>query len=207
MAAIASRPATRAIALLTPEAIPALDSSASDSTAAVSGATVTQARARRPAARRQQIGEVVVVRAERSISASPRPPQRPEPHEQPRSVAVRQPPHALGQQEHHDRRGQQREPRVERAVAGDLLEEQHEQEERDAEAAVHRERLHVPDREVAPPEQAQREHRRRRAPLVGDEHAEQDQPADPRSPHLRGCPSRRPAGGSARAPARRGRRT
>ena len=39
-AAIASRPATRAIALLMPEAIPALDSSASASTVAVSGATV-----------------------------------------------------------------------------------------------------------------------------------------------------------------------
>ena len=39
-AATASRPATRAIALLTPEAMPALDSSASESTVAVSGATV-----------------------------------------------------------------------------------------------------------------------------------------------------------------------
>ena len=40
IAAIAIRPATRATALLTPEAIPAFHSSASDSTAAVSGATV-----------------------------------------------------------------------------------------------------------------------------------------------------------------------
>ena len=40
MAATASRPATRAIALLIPEAMPALDSSASASTVAVSGATV-----------------------------------------------------------------------------------------------------------------------------------------------------------------------
>ncbi len=40
MAAIASRPPMRAIALLTPEAMPAFDSSASDSTVAVSGATV-----------------------------------------------------------------------------------------------------------------------------------------------------------------------
>ena len=39
-AAVASRPATRAIALLTAEAIPALDSSAAASTVAVSGATV-----------------------------------------------------------------------------------------------------------------------------------------------------------------------
>ena len=40
IAAVASSPATRAIALLTAEAIPALPSSASASTAAVSGATV-----------------------------------------------------------------------------------------------------------------------------------------------------------------------
>jgi hypothetical protein len=39
--AIASSPAMRAIALLTPEAMPAFDSSASDSTVAVSGATVS----------------------------------------------------------------------------------------------------------------------------------------------------------------------
>ena len=47
-AAIAIRLATRAIALFTPEAIPALDSSASDRTAAVSGATtIAGARPRR----------------------------------------------------------------------------------------------------------------------------------------------------------------
>jgi hypothetical protein len=39
-AAIAIRPATRAIALLTADAMPAFDSSASASTVAVSGATV-----------------------------------------------------------------------------------------------------------------------------------------------------------------------
>ena len=39
-AAMASRPATLATALLMPDAMPALDSSASDSTVAVSGATV-----------------------------------------------------------------------------------------------------------------------------------------------------------------------
>ena len=39
-AAMAISPAIRAIALLTPDAIPALDSSASERTAAVSGATV-----------------------------------------------------------------------------------------------------------------------------------------------------------------------
>ena len=42
IAATASRPATRAIALLMPEAMPALDSSASASTVAVSGATVSE---------------------------------------------------------------------------------------------------------------------------------------------------------------------
>jgi hypothetical protein len=78
---------------------------------------------------------------------------------------------------------------LQRAVADDLLQEEHEQEERDTEPAVHCERLHVPDGKVAPPEQAQRQHRFRRAPLVRQEHGEQRRSGHARTPHLRAAPA------------------
>ena len=55
IAAIASSPATRAIALLTPEAMPALCSSASASTVAVSGATVIDSPSREDSSAGQQV--------------------------------------------------------------------------------------------------------------------------------------------------------
>ena len=59
-----SGPATRAIALLTAEAIPALCSSASESTVAVSGATTIDEPEREDEQRRQQVGPVVDVGVE-----------------------------------------------------------------------------------------------------------------------------------------------
>ena len=107
--------------------------------------------------------------------------QRPEAHEQPRAEAIGHPPRALGQHEHDDRRGQRRQPGLQRVVARDLLQEQHQEEERDAQAAVHRERLGVADREVAPPEQAQRQHRMRRARLPPQERRQQRDPGQRRA--------------------------
>ena len=112
---------------------------------------------------------------------------------------------ALGEQEHHDRRRQRRQAGLQRRVARDLLEEEHEEEERDAQPAVHGERLEVPHREVAPPEQLQREHRARRAALVHDEGGEQRDAEQRRHATPAGCPSRPRAGGSARSRARPGR--
>ncbi len=54
---------------------------------------------------------------------------------------------------------------------GDLLQVDHEEEEQHREAAVHRERLQVADREVAAPEQLELQHRLRRAALVREERA------------------------------------
>ena len=67
------------------------------------------------------------------------------------------------------RHRQRRQAALQRRVAADLLQEQHQEEEQDREARVHRERLDVPRREVAPAEQPQREHRVGGARLVRNE--------------------------------------
>ena len=132
----------------------------------------------------------------RSISAeAERGRERAEAHEEARPEAVGEAPGALGEREHDERRGHQREPGLERVVAGHLLQEEHQEEERHAQAAVHRERLQVADREVAPLEEPERQHRRRRALLVPQEDAEQDDARRCPGPRPRSCPSRRRAGG------------
>ena len=103
--------------------------------------------------------------------------------------------------------GQRRQAALERAVAGDLLQEDDEEEEQDREARVHRERLDVADGEVAAREQLELEHRLLRAALVDEEAGERERcrrSAARRSP---GCPSRSAAARSARTRARRGRAT
>ena len=69
--------------------------------------------------------------------------------------------------------GSERQPSVERRVAGELDQEERQEHAQPRERAVDRERLDVGDREVAQPEQPQRQHRHRRPQLVGDERGEQ----------------------------------
>ena len=203
MAATPSRPATRAIALLTPDAMPAVRSSASASTVAVSGATVAARPEGEHEQRRQQVGPVVEPRLQPGEEREPgRADDRAEAHEPARAVPVGERTGPLGEQEHDDRRRHRRQARLERVVAAHLLEEEHQEEEDDRQAAVHREGLEVPHREVAPPEQAQREHRMGGARLVGDE-GDQQHHARRRAGSTRPAPpTPTAAGGSARAPAR-----
>ena len=81
--------------------------------------------------RGQQLGQVVGVGADaqHQQQAHGRRAARPPPMNQRGAVAVRQRARALGEHEHHHRGRERREPGLERAVAGDLLEEQHEVEE------------------------------------------------------------------------------
>ena len=61
--------------------------------------------------------------------------ERPGAHEQPRPVAVRERAEAAREHEHHQGHREDREPALERAVAGDLLQEDDEEEEEDASPA------------------------------------------------------------------------
>ena len=140
--------------------------------------------------RRQHVGQ------ERRVGREPREPQdaarrdeRPEAHERARADAVGQRAEATRQQEHHDRAGHGGQPRLDRLVARDLLQVEDEQEEHDAEARVHRERQQVADREVAPPEQVQVEHRMRCVRLPQHERAEQRDADDPRAEDERIAPA------------------
>ena len=74
-------------------------------------------------------------------------------------MAVGEPAEARGEHEHHERHRDARAAGGERGEARDALQEQHQQEEHDAQPAVHRERLDVARREVAAGEQAERQHR------------------------------------------------
>ena len=102
--------------------------------------------------------------------------QRPGAHEQPRPVAVGERAEAAREGEHDQRHRQRRQAALERAVAGDLLQEDDEEEEQDREPGVHRERLDVADGEVAAREQleprasaAPRGARRRGTPANDDD--------------------------------------
>ena len=88
-AAVPSSPATRAIALLTPEAIPACERSAPASTAAVSGATVIDSPSANTSSAGQHFGDVVDLHADALEQQQPdRGHQRPGTHEQARAEAV-----------------------------------------------------------------------------------------------------------------------
>ena len=85
--------------------------------------------------------------------------------------------------------GQRREAGLDRAVAPDLLQEDDQEEEEDRQAGIHGERLEVPDREVAAPEQAQIQHRVACPALVDQEEGEDEHAADSGDGHLRVVPS------------------
>ena len=98
---------------------------------------------------REQIGEVVHVRAQPAHPDQADPGHdRPEAHQQPRADLVRQRAEAARQDPHHERDRDQRQPGGDRAVAGDLLEEDHDEERRGTEPAVDQQRRQVADREV-----------------------------------------------------------
>src|SRR4051794_35014551 len=75
--------------------------------------------------------------------------------------------------------GRKAAPAASASVAGDLLDEQAEDEHHPAEPRVHRQRREVADREVARAEQPEVEHRLGRAPLVEDEQEAAGDPAEP----------------------------
>ena len=134
--------------------------------------------------RGQHFGDVVGLHAHALEQQQPRRrDQRPGAHEEARPISVRERPKAAGEDEHDNRHRQRRQPALERRIAADLLQEQDEEEEQDRQPRVHRERLHVARREVAPPEQPQRQHRSLRAGLVQQEQPQQRHARDQRHDH------------------------
>ena len=117
-AATASSPAMRAIALLTPEAIPALRLVRVGEHGRRERRDGGREAEREHEQRRQQVRDVVDVGVEplHQDQAGGRE-QRAAAHEQPRPEPVREPPRALREQEHDDGRRQHREPRVQRATS------------------------------------------------------------------------------------------
>ena len=131
--------------------------------------------------RRQHVGRI------RGVGAGPEEEQdargadeRPRAHEQPRPVTIGEQAEAPGEREHHDRDGHRRQPGAQRAVPGDLLQEDHQEEEQDRQASVHPERLQVPDGEVPAAEQIELEHRLLRAALVEEKRCEGEDAAEQR---------------------------
>ena len=113
---------------------------------------------------------------------------RPAGHEHVRADPIRQRSESAREQEHHDRHRQQRQPGLDRGVAADLLDEQDQEERRDAESRVQRQRRQVADCEVADLEQAERHHRLRVVALPEQERDEQNDPSDQRDEHARIAP-------------------
>ena len=74
-------------------------------------------------------------------------------------------------------------PASKRRVVRDLLQEQRDEERRRPEPGIDEERHDVADGEVARGEDRRRQHRVRRAALVGDERAERADAAEQRRPH------------------------
>src|SRR5205814_9490881 len=95
--------------------------------------------------------------------------ERPRTHEEPWPDAHRKAADVAREQEQDDRHRQEREPALERRIAGELLEEKREEEDQRREGAVHEQGLDVGEGEVAAAEEPRREHRLRRAPLPDDE--------------------------------------
>ena len=79
---------------------------------------------------------------------------RPGRHEQARAELHRQPPREARQEEHDDRDRERRETGAERRIAGELEQEEGQEDAQPRERAVDRERLDVRDGEVAQPEEA-----------------------------------------------------
>ena len=117
--------------------------------------------------------------------SGPKPMKRrgPEPH--------RQPADAPGEEEHHDRDRHGREAAAERRVAGELLEEQHEEEAHRRERRVDGQRLEIREGEVPAPEERERKHRLGGAPLPAEEEHEEDEPAEERHRGSGGLPKPR----------------
>ena len=138
-------------ALLTPDAIPASPGPASLSTVVVSGATVNESATAKPTSGGKQVGPVVRDRraGARARAIDTRGEQRPRRHEEPRAEPHRETADVAREDEHPDRQRHRREARLERRVAGDLLQEERQEEAPGREAAVDGERLDVRDREVA----------------------------------------------------------
>ena len=95
-----------------------------------------------------------------------------------------------GREDEHDQgdRGR-RQPGLERRVAGDLLEEEADEEEAADQAGVGDQRGQVGDREVADPEEAEVEHRVPVARLAEDEEREAGDAGDQRHPDHRVAPA------------------
>ena len=127
---------------------------------------------------RQKIGRKVRVQPGTKEQEDPdRGDQRSRPHEQTWAEAVGKTAKTPRQREHHQRHGNDRQATLERAVAGDLLQEDREEEEQNRETCVHRKRFAVSDREVAAGEERELEHRFSRAPLVAKKAASAATPA------------------------------
>ena len=205
--AIASRPATRETPLLTPEAMPTWRSSTESSTVAVSGATVAE----RPRPKTRIAGQHVGRRSRRRRRPAAAAAGRCRRRSARRVIGSRGPvPEAI-----RPKRGERKNirieigvvarPGLERRVAGDLLEEEADEEEAADQPGVGGERGQVGDREVADAEEGEVEHRVAGARLAEDEEARSRRRRRPAAPRPSGRPSRGSAARSGRRPGRRAR--
>ena len=120
--------------------------------------------------RRQQLGHVVEVGLDLGQQRHPNGgDDRAHAHEEARAEAVRHGAEAGGREEHDDRDREACQPGLGGAVAGRVLEEQHQEEEEQRQPGVHRQRLDVADGEVVALEQVQLEHRMRASALDQEE--------------------------------------
>ena len=170
---MASSPATLETPLLMPEAIPTWRSSTELRAVAVRGATVAERPSAEDQKRRKHLREVVGVRADSHQQDQPDPSDdRSDRHRHPRPDPGRHLPEARGEDEHDQRYGRRREAGANRRVAGGLLEEQGDEEERAEQPGVDDQRLDVRDREVTDLEETEVEHRVAVARFPEDEESE-----------------------------------
>jgi len=114
-------------------------------------------------------------------------------HQRARADAVGQQPGDRRHDHRHAGPGQRPQPGLERRIALDGLEELGQQEDRAEDAERHRERDAVRGRELARAEEAQRQHRRLRAQLPGDERGQQHSARGDRRDDLGRAPAHRVA--------------
>ena len=126
-------------------------------------------------------------------------------HRQPRPGPGGDLAEARREEEHQDRDRRRRQTRLERRVAGDLLEEEADEEEAADQARVGRERGQVGDRRSCGSGRGRAAASGGGRGLADDEEAEADDPGDHRQPDHRARPSRWPAARSGRRSGRRAR--
>ena len=186
--AIMISPAIRATALLIADATPACASSTAASTVAVSGATVNTSPTPSTTTPGNTPDQYDTPGLDPRQQRDPRGrDQRADRHRDARADALRDAPARAEKQQHQHRQREQRRAGFERGVAEVGLQVHDEQEHRDAERGVDRERDRVRAGELPRPEHVERHHRVRRPRLDHDEAHERHHARDQRE-HRRARP-------------------